>query len=345
MNIKYETKYKEMLESCNEINLQGSWKKKQGVDNAFRLIECHLREQFTYDYDILTVPLKRDDSVIDSLIKELEKFHQKAKDDAAFWQRQVENEREEMLNAQGFHSPREMFECAKSLREAQNLEKVGFKIRFLKELVLSLPHGSRFPLIITGNIMKMDDSVIKTYGGTATGTISSTGQFNGTYTPVTAYSAKGKILHAFLFFKDSLSDCFPISHFVKEMPQLYSKRTFNTDLDYDLDAGTFYTIVECTPHETDPMYQSVIQGLIDPNLLGLWQAHARKNYKSVQGQQSKKTGLLNALFSQSRPEYSPFNLKVKQFIKKELEIRAKETEQEKLLEKQYNEKMADKAKK
>lgn len=79
MNIKYEAKYKAMLESCDSMSQYEP--KGSSVSNAFHLIESHLRGQFTYDFNIAPESLTGDNNAINTIITKLEIFCEKLKDD------------------------------------------------------------------------------------------------------------------------------------------------------------------------------------------------------------------------------------------------------------------------
>lgn len=351
MNIKDETKYKEMLATCDTLNVSLPAYKQEGVQNAFRLIECHLREQFKYNYDdkVPAVALTRDNAVINSLIQKLESVCQKAKEEIINCKKTIEHINEGELKhnkLNGSYDFRYKIEVKTRIRQLKSFESVELMIQFIKQFVLPLPQGSKFPLIITGNINKIDDTEFKTYGGNLTGTVNATGQFNGSYTPMKTYQVKGDIHHIYLSLHDKFFDSFPAPYSMATMIQIYSKKTFNTDLNYDLEPGNHYVILECSPKETDPLLHSIVQAMIDVKHFGIWQAHARKNHNSVQGQYHKKSGFLKSLFGGDTNPYYPLNNQIKSFLEKELtQKRTRDAEEEKLesqMEEQHKQKVEEK---
>lgn len=320
MNVKYEAEYKKMLESCNKMNC--FYFESKDISNAFHLIESHLREQFTYDFNLPPEPLVRDNNIINSLLAKLEKVCEEASK-AIKGDEETLNYYWSLREKEGSHTAymREMNDTQKDIFSFKKFRYVEIMVKFIKEFLLPIPQGQKFPLFIFSNFGEVSNSEFRSVSGSVSGTVSSSGKFNGTYNPGGTYTVKGQNMHSFLFLTEKMYNAFPMTYFFQKqhkssMVQLYSNRTFKTDLGYDLEKGGFFAIIECTPRETDPMFQSVVQGLVDSEHFGLWQAHAKKNFNSVQGQQPKKTGFLG-LFGESRPTYSPFNYPVKKFLERE----------------------------
>lgn len=331
MNIKYEAKYKEMLASCDNMNKNSS--DSLAIANAFHLIESHLREQFTYEFNVPATPLTRDDNVIKNLMFKLEQVCQKAKESIAIAQSKLDKYAPIEYDYYALEHYQDIF---KELNKYKKFKEVEFKLQFLKQIVLPLPRGSNFPLICSSKTSELDDSKIKTYSGTVSGTVSSTGHINGRYNQGGAYTVKGDTLHTYLHFNNYFDYSFPTSHFLTStMHQIYSTKTFNTDLGYDLDKGSYYVVVECRPGEKDPLYQSTIQALIDPKHFGIWQAHSRENYKTIQGQ--KQNGFFKNMFKAN--PYAPYNMQVKKLLEQFLSQKQQEQSAEELLKKQFQEKV------
>jgi hypothetical protein len=355
MNIQYETKYQEMLKSCDNISVYEQ--KSKAIENAFRLIESHLREQFTYDYNIAAEPMKRDDAVINSLMNKLQLACEEFKKHSIELKKRQTQENESRVKNGRMDvsfSSRDLLE----LKKARTYREIELQLKFLKEFVLPLPHGTKFPWLLAVGLQTKNTKTVFA-SSSVSGTVNSNGSFNGTYSPGGFYEAKtdkenGTVKYL-NFFKYGLPLTFfttkalIVANHVSVDQIVLSEKTFKTDLDYSLANQNknyeAYAIMECTPKETDPVYQSVIQAIIDSEHFGLWQAPPQNNKSNVQGQIPKKVGLIKAFkIVLSKPDYAPYNAQIKEFLKKEVseqrKIETLENEQEKKEHDEFSEKIS-----
>jgi hypothetical protein len=344
MNIQYETKYQQMLQSCENISVYEQ--KSKGIENALRLIEAHLREQFTYDYNVPAEPMKRDDATITSLMNKLQLACDEFKK-YSIELKQRQTERNEGRVKTGIMDISSRVREPQELKQSRYYRQLELQLKFLKQFVLPLPRGSKFPWLLAISLQTKNTKTVFS-SPTVSGTVNSNGSFNGSYSSGGFYEAKSDKENGSVKYLDFFQYGFPLTFFTTKASAfankfsvdhvVVSEKTFKTDLDYNLSHQTkdyeSYAIMECVPGETDPIYQSVIQGIIDSEHFGLWQASAQNHKANVQGQASKKSGLFNALkMALSKPDHAPYNVNIKEFLKKEIlaqrQMETLENEQEK----------------